>query len=169
MLPSVLSEVLCSLLQNESRITFCIDIYYKDDKIIDIKYTNALIKVHKNFVYDEEELLRFTDYNILKDKLLELSKEYKYIKCINDSHDVIAFLMILMNHECAKYMVEKKIGIYRNLKFKDVVDSKVPDDIHDFIKIWQCSCGSYNTHDEDNCHELIYGGLKKIYTYYIAN
>lgn len=161
MLPSVLSEVLCSLLQNESRIAFCIDIYYKDDKIIDIKYTNALIKVHKNFVYDEEELLKFTAYNILKDKLLELSKEYKYIKCINDSHDVIAFLMILMNHECAKYMVEKKIGIYRNLKFKDVVDSKVPDDIHDFIKIWQCSCGSYNTYDENNCHELIYGGLKK--------
>ena len=32
MLPSVLSEVLCSLLQNESRIAFCIDIYYKDDK-----------------------------------------------------------------------------------------------------------------------------------------
>ena len=161
MLPSVLSEVLCSLLQNESRIAFCIDIYYKDDKIIDIKYTNALIKVHKNFVYDEEDLLRFTDYNILKDKLIELSKEYKYIKCIKDSHDVIAFLMILMNHECAKYMLEKKIGIYRNLKFKDVVDSKVPDDIHDFIKIWQCSCGSYNTYNEDNCHELIYGGMKK--------
>jgi len=84
-------KFLCSLLQNESRIAFCIDIYYKDDKIIDIKYTNALIKVHKNFVYDEEELLRFTDYNILKDKLLELSKEYKiYQNVLNDSHDVIA-------------------------------------------------------------------------------
>ena len=161
MLPSVLSEVLCSLLQNESRIAFCIDIYYKDDKIIDVKYSNALIKVYKNFIYDEDDLLRFEDYNILKDKLLELSNRYKYIKCITDSHDVIAFLMILMNHECAKYMVNHKIGIYRNLKIKEIVDNKVPDDIYDFIKIWQCSCGSYNTFNEENSHELIYGGMKE--------
>lgn len=160
MLPSVLSEVLCSLLENESRIAFCIDIYYEEDKIVDIKYSNTLIKVFKNFVYDEEELINCEEYIKLKSKIIDLSKEHKYIKCINDSHDVIAFLMILMNHECAKYMVEKKIGIYRNLKIKDVVDSRVPDDIYDFIKIWQCSCGSYNVYDDNNCHELIYGGMK---------
>lgn len=66
-----------------------------------------------------------------------------------------------MNHECAKYMVNHKIGIYRNLKIKEIVDNKVPDDIYDFIKIWQCSCGSYNTFNEENSHELIYGGMKE--------
>lgn len=161
MLPSVLSEVLCSLLQNELRIAFCIDIYYDNYKITDIKFTNALIKVKKNFIYEEKDLLEYKDYIILKSLITEMSKEYKYIKCITDSHDVVAFLMILMNHECAKYMLEKKIGIYRNLKIKEMISNKVPDDIYDFIKIWQCSCGSYNIYNENNSHEFIYGGMKQ--------
>ena len=53
MLPPILSDNICSLLENENRLTFCMDITYKDNKI-DIKFCNALVKVRKNYRYDNE-------------------------------------------------------------------------------------------------------------------
>jgi len=38
MLPSILSEKLCSLLENEERITFCMDITFNCELITDIKF-----------------------------------------------------------------------------------------------------------------------------------
>ena len=48
MMPSLLSENLCSLLENKERFAFCIDIKIKDDEIIDISFKNVLIRVKKN-------------------------------------------------------------------------------------------------------------------------
>jgi exoribonuclease R len=164
MLPSILSEQLCSLLENESRIAFCMDIYIKDYKIIDIKFSNVIIKVKKNYVYDELSLLENKDYKKIKETVSIMCREYKYIKSVSDSHDVVAFLMILMNYESAKIMLKYKTGIYRNLKMKEMItpSSNVPDEILNFVKIWQCSCGSYNIYNENNSHELI-GGESKAY------
>lgn len=157
MLPSVLSENLCSLLENEGRFAFCMDVFIKDYKIIDIKFSNVIIKVSKNYIYDEPSLLENKDYKNVKKTISMMCREYKYIKTVTDSHDVVAFLMILMNHECAKFLVEHKTGIYRNLKMKDNSSSimNIPDEIYNFVKIWQCSCGSYDIYKEDNGHELI--------------
>ena len=43
MLPPILSDNLCSLLENENRLTFCMDIIYNDGKI-DIQFCNAFSK-----------------------------------------------------------------------------------------------------------------------------
>ena len=50
MLPTILSDCLCSLQQNTRRFSFVIDILLDNDaNILSIKYTNCLIKVFKNF------------------------------------------------------------------------------------------------------------------------
>ena len=66
MLPSILTDCLCSLQENKVRVAFTLDIIInKKDGIIDIvdiKYSNSLIKVSKNFIYEEQDLLNNKDY-----------------------------------------------------------------------------------------------------------
>ena len=47
MLPALLSENLCSLLENEERLAFCIDLTINDNQITDIVFNNVIIKVSK--------------------------------------------------------------------------------------------------------------------------
>jgi len=52
MLPTILSDCLCSLQENVTRIAFVMDIFIKNDEIIDIKHSNCFIKVAKNYCYE---------------------------------------------------------------------------------------------------------------------
>ena len=160
MLPTILSENLCSLLEKEERIAFCIDIKFENDKIIDISFCNALIKVYKNYRYDDKELLFNKDYNKIFQCCSNICKKNKYMKEIRDSHDVVAFLMILMNTESANKMLEFKNGIYRTLKLSTVEDTKIASEVVDFIKIWQSSSGQYTSYENKTSHDLISGGVE---------
>ena len=161
MLPTLLSENLCSLLENENRFVFCMDIVLNDnhDDIKEIKFTNALVKINKNYRYEnDEEYTKNDDYNKIFNIACKLCKKYKYIKEIKDSHDLIAFLMILMNSESAKKMINFKEGIYRTLKIKDNIHLKnelIPTDVYNFIKIWQSSSGQYTNYTNKESHDLM--------------
>ena len=56
MLPTLLSENLCSLLENEERLAFCIDLTINSNQITDIIFKNVIIKVSKNYIYNEDKL-----------------------------------------------------------------------------------------------------------------
>ena len=161
MLPSILSDNVCSLLENENRLTFCMDIIIENDNI-NIKFCNALIKVRKNYVYDDPDLNDDIDYQ----KILKISqilhKKYNYIEKIRDSHDLIAFLMILMNSECANKMNEFKCGIFRGLTIKpsNTQPNTQINEITNFIKIWQSSSGQYVNYENKIPHDLISNGLE---------
>lgn len=167
MLPTPLSENLCSLLENESRFAFCMDITFNETEILNIKFCNALIKVKKNYRYNETKLLKKDEsYQKILHTTKILCDKYKYVKDIKDSHDIIAFLMILMNYECANQMFKFKEGIYRTLKLNENDKSKSIDnypelssEIYNFIKIWQSSSGQYTNFDNKNGHELVGQGL----------
>tara|TARA_Y100000816_G_C26097016_1_gene580738 strand:+ start:349 stop:2034 length:1686 start_codon:yes stop_codon:yes gene_type:complete len=165
MLPTLLSENLCSLLENETRIVFCMDIHLNktSDDIENISFTNAFVKINKNYRYEEEDYLENDNYKKIKNICSELCKKYKYIKEIKDSHDLIAFLMIFMNLESAKRMIEFKDGIYRSLKIKEYenLDKKtIPDDIYNFIKIWQSSSGIYTNYEDREKHDLMASSIE---------
>ena len=160
MLPTILSENLCSLLENEDRLAFCIDIKYNNNEIISISFCNTLIKVRKNYRYENEELNQDNMYNKIFNTCSNLCKKYKYMKEIRDSHDLVAFLMILMNTECANKMLEYKNGIYRTLSIKSIDNSKISNEIIDFIKIWQSSSGQYTTYKDKSGHDLVSGGIE---------
>lgn len=167
MLPTLLSENICSLLENETRLAFCMDIVVDEsgNNIIDIKFCNTLIKVNKNYRYDDVEEYQHNDDYL---KILNISRtlcvKYKYINEIKDSHDLVAFLMILMNCECAKKMIEFKTGIYRTLKIKESLNTNslnhLSNEILNFIKIWQSSSGQYVDYDKRDSHDLIGDGIK---------
>lgn len=153
MLPTILSDCLCSLQAKAKRVAFVLDLELFRDieneyKIVSTKFSNCLIKVFKNFVYEEADLLKNKQYIHLFDVVSCLCSKTKYIKNIRDSHDVVCYLMVLMNYTCAKEMLLKKVGIFRSALIKkdglELVDTNaLPDDVTQFIKIWNSTAGQY--------------------------
>ena len=143
-MPPVLSNKLCSLQTNQKRIAFVCEIYIENLEIVDVKYLNACIIVKNNFVYDENLLLKSKDYLRLQHltKNLNDKKKTNYLPFINDSHDVVAYLMILMNHLSAKDLARHKNGIYRSLVMKEGEIDSVPEDIRSFVYLLKNSTGS---------------------------
>ncbi len=162
MLPTLLSEKLCSLIQNDERIAFCIDLKLEDYKIINIEFNNVLIKVSKNYIYNEENLNNDYTYNSVFNIVNKLNKNYKYMREISDSHDIVSYLMLLMNAKCADKLQTFKTGIYRTVKLKEnnlIQPDNIPSEIYNFIKIWQTSSGQYSNFKENIGHQLIHSGL----------
>ena len=145
MLPTILSDCLCSLQEKVTRVAFVMDVFIKDNEIIDVKYGNCLIKVARNFCYEEASLLRNEKYNSLLDITKDLSKKNRYISSVKNSHDVVCYLMILMNYYCATEMLKHKTGIFRStiMKRECSVPDSVPEDVAKFIKIWNSASGQY--------------------------
>jgi exoribonuclease R len=152
MLPTVLSDSLCSLLEKQTRIAFVMDIFIKNNDIIDTRFSNCFICVKKNFVYEEPELIENESYKLVLKYANIILKKYKYINSIRDSHDLVAYLMILMNYNCAKEMMKHNNGIFRSSVFlkkekehnADVLDENgIPENVGKFIRCWKSSYGQY--------------------------
>jgi len=151
MIPTILSEGLCSLQENVTRIALTMDLYVVENEIVDIKYSNSFIKVRKNYIYEEEKLLQDEHYNELLYVVQNLSTKFKYIHSIKDSHDVVTYLMILMNYYCAMELLKHNTGIFRSAigKITDFNSSKVvlpshlPNDVINFVKMWNSTAGKY--------------------------
>ena len=145
MLPTILSDCLCSLQEKVTRVAFVMDVFIKDNDIIDVKYGNCLIKVARNFCYEEASLLRNEKYNNLHEITKNLSRKNRYISSVKNSHDVVCYLMILMNYYCATEMLKHKTGIFRStiMKRECSVPDSVPEDVAKFIKIWNSASGQY--------------------------
>jgi exoribonuclease R len=145
MLPTILSDCLCSLQQNNTRIAFVMDIIIEEDEIKSIEYKNCTIKVIKNYAYEEPKLLENPEYNYLFDVTKRLSKKFRYLSNVKNSHDVVCYLMIFMNYHCATELLKHKNGIFRStIMKKDVsIPDNVPEDVSKHIKIWNSSSGQY--------------------------
>jgi exoribonuclease R len=151
MLPTILSDCLCSLQAKSSRVAFVLDIIIDTDsgEVISTKFSNCVIKVFRNFVYEEPGLLKNADYTFLLDVCRRLTKKYKYISSVRNSHELVSYLMVFMNHHCAKELLLKRVGIFRSAIVKDTSDAVFVADFNDnedvakFIKIWNSSCGQY--------------------------
>lgn len=159
MLPTILSDCLCSLQENVTRIAFVMDIFIKDNEIIDIKYDNCFIKVFKNYCYEESKLLADSKYQSILEKTHAISLKNKYINHVRNSHDLVCYLMIFMNYHCAKELIKYKTGIFRStiIKKEFAVPETVPEDVSKFIKIWNSASGQYINGSEiiDTRHEIL--------------
>jgi exoribonuclease R len=177
MLPTVLSDCLCSLQEKEKRFALTMDLYIYFDfasssmVVREIKYSNTIIQVNKNYVYDEPDLLTNIHYKQLKEVVAALNKNpaSKYTGYIKDSHDVVEYLMVLMNHRCAQKLVDKGEGIFRCITStntstnttttKDTND--LPSDIANLAHIWASnSSGKYinvknKLETESLCHQFL--------------
>lgn len=145
MLPTVLSDCLCSLQENVTRIAFVMDIYIKENEIINVKFCNAFIKVFKNYRYEETLLQNDIHYLKLMETTKSLSRKFKYIPNVRNSHELVCYLMVLMNYQCAKRLIESKTGIFRSTIMKREINlpEHLPEDVAKFIKIWSSASGQY--------------------------
>ena len=164
MLPSILSDCLCSLKENYDRIAFVMDItlnnkYENNNKyeIMDIKYSNAVINVYKNYVYDSIELNKDKNYILLIDTVKKLHTIYPLISNISDSHYLVEYLMVFMNCYSGKEMMKYNNGIFRSLKTKEPING-LPDE----LVLFNNTGGIYVDYNKE---KLVYHELLKMDSY----
>lgn len=146
MLPTILSDCLCSLQQKMRRFALACDITIdQNGTITSINYTNTLIRVFKNYAYEEPLLLKDTDYIHILQVTKQLSQKYKYIPNVRNSHDIVCYLMIFMNFHSAKKLLASHNGIFRSTIVKEhaSLPETLPEHVSKFIKIWNSTYAQY--------------------------
>lgn len=167
MLPKILSENMISLFEKKIRPTFCVDILVSDNIVQSVSFHNALICVDKNYVYEEDLLVKNDSYKKMFQYASVLNdRHYKYLETIQDSHDVVAYFMLLMNHEAAKALSLEKKGIYRSVSTKYHTTgayNEIPIDLKKFIQMWKYTNAEYTTYKKQCGHVYIgsNGGVKE--------
>lgn len=159
MLPIILSDNLCSLKSNESRFAICMDLIFENDILINIEYKNTLIKVTKNLTYEDADLKKNDLYNDLFDISKKISKKYKYLSELKDSHDLVSYYMLFMNNKVAEFQEQFKNGIYRSVKEgkEPNLPSNLDDNISSFFKIFHSISGQYSTFEYRSKHNYLHG------------
>ena len=157
MLPTELSENICSLNIGHPCFAFCmefrVDIF---NKIIEPIYnpdilSQKCIVVSKNFDYESKSLLKYSPYLLLLQITRELSSDIK------DSHELVAFWMMKMNTCIAKEMYLKKIGIFRitnsnpNHNNPPINTIGKKDEFASFLYLWEHAIsGEYVEYTNEN-------------------
>jgi exoribonuclease R len=157
MIPLSLSNCVCSLCEKVVRLAFAIDITIINGEIMSFKFENTYINVYKNHIYESKELKKDDNYKLMFKVVDELSQNYKYSSKIKSSQDLVSYLMILMNYYTALEMIKYNNGIYRSVNFNSTIEEHVtlPEDVNNFLKIWNSSCGQYDLYDKRKCHEML--------------
>lgn len=147
MLPTILSDGLCSLIQEKIRLAFVMDIFIVDGFVLDIQYTNAKIRVAKNYRYDDKRLSKCKHYELAIDNVRKMQTYNPFIPNIRDSHDIITYLMVFMNYHTAKITIPHRNGIFRNVIAEVPSPTPIPDTLdHDvlvFFKTWNNTSAQY--------------------------
>jgi len=167
MLPTILSDQLCSLQENQTRFTFVMDMFWKNDGntfIVDnVQFHHSAIKVFKNYRYEESELLYSSpEY----DKLFRFTSALD--KSITDSHDLVTYWMTIMNKTCGQYMANKEIGIFRSAIYKNKLifeETEINEsfnalstDSKRVIQTWNNTAGQYVLYNSNTIireHEIL--------------
>tara|TARA_B000000475_G_scaffold109597_1_gene88828 strand:+ start:3452 stop:5143 length:1692 start_codon:yes stop_codon:yes gene_type:complete len=146
MLPTVLSDALCSLTEGDTRFALELELIVEDYKVVNYKFYNSVIKLKKNLRYDTDEQENFPDYKELFNTISVMNRRKKYTDSIDTSHDVVAYLMILMNYLSAKELIKLKCGVFRSAKFSEtfVPPQGMPQGVKKFLKNWNSQGGKYS-------------------------
>lgn len=150
MLPSILSDQLCSLQQGQPRFAFAIDLTFDNqtNQLINHSFNQVLIQVEHNFRYETPILQTHQPYKTLYDLTKSLDKH------ITDSHDVVAFWMIQTNKTCGEHMAKNKFGIFRQATMTKQIDESFIEDTatsreaQRIIQMWNNVSGQYVLYNE---------------------
>jgi len=162
MLPTILSDSLCSLQEGHKRFALVMDFIIDENGSIltEPTYKNVLIIVRKNYSYEEPKMILKDSYY---QKLFDLS--VKMDRNVKNSHDLVSFWMITMNQYSGKYMAKNKIGIFRSAVYIntesaiDIENNKyiLKDDTIRVINNWNNTVGHYLLYNDNISleHELL--------------
>jgi exoribonuclease R len=152
LLPSILTDNVCSLSKGKISHAFTLNIllettgdvfntdFTNNTPCIKIKktwFSNCKINVKKNYVYEEPSLLESQNYNLLRCTLIQLQKNHQSMNInyiddpIMNSHDVIQYMMIMMNSMCGEILLMNRTGIFRS---DDLTNDN--DKVNDKVKLY---------------------------------
>ena len=156
MLPLLLSDNLCSLIENKKRIAINMDVIIKKIGIVSVRFGACFVSVRKNYSYDDEKLACDKTYTNIFRYCKSINKKYKYVDKIKDSHDIVEMLMLMMNHNVGRELINKK-GVFRTFNITDKQKNikNIPSDIQRFIKTWQTSGSKYSIDKNNTNHEML--------------
>jgi hypothetical protein len=155
MLPTILTDDILSLKANVNREVFSMNILFEENEIKEINFSKEIIKIKKNHIYESEELLNDNVYMNIKEKIPILILKYPYLSNINNSYEVVEYLMIFMNAQSAIKLQSHNVGIYRSLILEGSTESNIVDPImRKFISYWRNSKSEYTT-SIDHEHQLL--------------
>lgn len=162
MLPTELSEKICSLDETHPCFTFVMEFEVDIlNKTITPMYNPEIlsqkcVNISKNFDYESKSLLKYPSYNLLLQITREIHSEIK------DSHELVAFWMMQMNQSIGKEMFLKKMGIFRITEGSELKKEKEKKkiDSEKFLQIWENSVsGKYieylNSSSETYHHSIL--------------
>lgn len=162
MLPLLLSDQVCSLQQKQKNVTMFVRFPLLEDGKIDfdhITFGNAVVKIRKNYVYEEERLLSNEQYKHLYQTTHKLDSH------VSDSHDVVSFWMVQVNTYLAKVLYKHDIGIFRNstLKYNERMNFDFDKQTCDTLFHYKNASANYvNSKEDDLKHDVM---NKDLYTH----
>ena len=155
MLPPALSSGLCSLKSGTDKITLCLDVVVQAGLVKETNFNVAIVNLSKNFAYEDHELSNARGYSLAMSTVDALNHKTQLLDDIIDSHDLVQYMMLLMNVEAANRLSELNDGIFRSLTLKSdkQPSSNLPRDITTIARAWGSSGGNYT--EENHVHDLI--------------
>lgn len=138
MLPTLLTDCLCSLKEKTQRICIVLDLYYENGIIIKKEVNVMNVRIARNYGFEDSKLLNHKDYQIA----LKLCN-------VKNSYDLISKLMIEYNNTFSNLMKEDKNGIYKSI----TLVHKELTSIEDHINKFKTSSSHYIEYNE-NCSYL---------------
>ena len=160
MIPSLLADNLASLLEGKDRLALTL---WYDTKSGFVTYEDTIIKVKKNYTYENFELYKnINHFNHSK----IIGEKYGMDLTNWDSHKMIEAFMILANNETAKYLNTHNLHFYRTHSEKhhqiDLNQIKNPQ-FHEFMEIYLSNSATYTS--EKGRH---YGLGLDLYTHFTS-
>lgn len=155
MLPPALSSGLCSLKSGNDKITLCMDVVVESGKVKSATFNVAVVNLSKNFAYEDCDLSDAPGYALAMSTVDALNRNVSLLDDIIDSHDLIQYLMLLMNVEAASKLAESNNGIFRSLTAKPTsqIPVDLPKEIGPIARAWGSAGGCYTK--ETCAHDLI--------------
>jgi exoribonuclease R len=146
LLPTILSDDLCSLKENSWKDTLVMEIENNN-----IHFSIQNVYISKNFVYEENDLLQNKNYQQLFQKSKQLLSKYPYVKEVKDSHELVSYFMILMNHQIG---LRLSSGIYRMTEQIETKQEQL--DLPENIKLLLYdSVGLYTNQKDISHHKML--------------
>ena len=149
MLPTILSENMCSLLEKQSRIAFCMDVFVDSHgkTIGEPEYKNVEIKVRSNFAYEEPKLCSNKYYKLMLDITRKMKND------VYDSHDLVEYWMIYTNTMCGERLASHKSGVFRTATISENTNSKFKKIIRNWNDV-NCNYMAFSC-DTDISHQVL--------------
>ena len=151
MLPNVLGDNFCSLLEKQDKIVQVSEFFIENNKINqkETKIYNSLVKINKNYTYNDKKLHTNKHFLLLQKLTNELNQTQV------DSHELVSYWMVEANKLMASSLHKHKTGLYRTSQFSEI-PSDVVDQHKELIQTYLHTHSEYTLYNEDTLrHEAM--------------